>query len=121
MLTRYRSLIQPASARRLAGFRAFSHHLAENVLVKSQIRYDPLQTSVLVASLAQLFELRHRQIAVLLLPHVEARLTDDQLAANVSDRCAALRLARRTADLPFRKPRPLHVLVSPVGGLEKAA
>lgn len=91
------------------------------MLIQRQIRHDPLQARVLVAQLTQLLELRQSQLAVLLLPHIEARLADAQLTTHIRDRCTTFGLPQRVADLLLGKSRPLQVLVSPVRGPEKVS
>src|SRR5262249_36656183 len=50
----------------------------------------------------------HPQVPVALLPDVEGRLTDAELAADIADGGARLRLPERIGHLLLRELRPLH-------------
>jgi hypothetical protein len=78
------------------------------VLVERELGDQTLKPRVLIAQLTHLPDLRHAELAVLLLPQVEARLAHAQLPAHVDHGRPALSLAQRVGDLLFRKPLALH-------------
>src|SRR6185503_2789208 len=82
--------------------------LREHVLVERQVGDQALQPCILVLELAHAAHLVDAEVPIALLPHVEGRLADAELAAHVADRRACLRLAERVGDLLLRKLRPLH-------------
>ena len=71
-LTPYRSRIHWAGARRRAGLRAFSDHLAEDVFIERQIGYKALEARILITQLPQLADLGESELRVLL-PEIKAR------------------------------------------------
>jgi len=82
------------------------------VLVQGEVGDQALQASVLVAQLAELPDLGEPELAVLLLPHVEARLAHAHLPTDVPYWRASLGLPQRESDLLLRVPRLLHALIS---------
>src|ERR1700686_1569767 len=77
----------------------FSRHLRQDMLVECEIGDQAFQPRVLVAQLSQLLEFGEPQVAVALLPEVEARFAAPELPAHVRRRCARFHLPQRVQDL----------------------
>src|ERR1700742_2507282 len=72
----------PTSLAGIAGeaSQLFCDNLLQNLPVQCQVRHQTLQTAVLIAKLTQFVKFLYAQPRKLLLPHVERRLADSQLA-----------------------------------------
>ncbi len=81
-----------------------------DVLVEREIGDQALQTRVLLLELAQAPELAHAEVRVALLPDVERRFAHPQLATDIADRGAALRLPQGKGDLLLRELRRFIVV-----------
>jgi hypothetical protein len=80
--------------------------------IQRQIRYQPLQSRVLIAQLTQFTNLEQSEVPVPLLLNVKRRLANAHLPADIADRLPRLRLLQGEQDLLFGKLRLLHRFLS---------
>jgi len=96
----------PRGARRASPLSA--QHVLQHRLVQRQVGDQPLELGVLFLQLLQSPDLDDAHPGELLLPPVEGRLGDAELAADLLDCRAALGLSQREGDLLIRVALPLH-------------
>jgi hypothetical protein len=99
-------------ARRGAVVTTFFNHVLEHGLVQGQLRDQLLQSRVLVLELPHLPNLIRLQASIRFLPAIESLLTDADLANQLGDRQASLRLLQHRHKLLDCKPLSLHGQIS---------
>jgi hypothetical protein len=96
------------TSRCLTGFRIFWDDVLQHDLVERQIGHEAFELGVFVAELLQLAGLTGLEIAVLLLPAIEALLGNADLSTEIPDGHPLGGLLQHGGDLLDGESLPLH-------------